>query len=266
MEGDLPEEMTAELHARIEVEGHEPIVIKDTFSGSSYSGGRAPQALYSPIASLVNLLTYNSYKPVRINKIECETTILPGRRSADIEAVELDSDTYAPGDTLKATVFVRPYKGLRQRLPVTLKLPADLPEGSYTALVCDDLTNARHELRDNPTLSNPQNLDQVFDAIEVQTVGQAHEPGAARADQRGRRGPGRQVAAEPAAEHGAHPRQQPPHRRPDHGRRPGLAPAHRLGGPGLGIRSLHRQQEQETHRMIVDRMPIRPRHRVRSAS
>ncbi|HXG12390.1 MAG TPA: SpoIVB peptidase S55 domain-containing protein [Gemmataceae bacterium] len=169
MEGELPDELTAELEARIEIEGHEPVVIQDTFSGSSYSGGKAPQALYQQIASLVSLLTYNSHTPVRLGRIECHTRILPGRRTADIEAIELDSDVYSPGETLKAMLYVRPYKGLRQRLPLTLKLPADLPEGTYTAIVCDDLTNARYELRDNPQLSSPQNLDQVLEAIKVQT-------------------------------------------------------------------------------------------------
>ena len=169
MEGELPEELTAELKAKIEVEGRPPVVIHDTFSGSSFSGGRAPQALYSQVAGVVNLLTYNTYQPVRIQSIECETRIHPGRRTAEIEAVELDSEAYSPGETLKATVFVRPFKGLRQRLPVALKLPADLPEGSYAATVCDDLANARHELRDNPNLSNPQDLEQVFQALKVQT-------------------------------------------------------------------------------------------------
>jgi hypothetical protein len=170
MEGELPEELTAELTAKIEVEGRAPVVIQDTFSGSSFSGGRAPQALYTQVASVVNLLTYNTYRPVRIKKIECDTRINPGRRTADIEAVELDSETYAPGETLKATVFVRPYKGLRRRVPVTLQLPADLPEGSYTATVCDDVASARQDLRDNPNLSNPQDLDQVFQALQVQTA------------------------------------------------------------------------------------------------
>jgi hypothetical protein len=170
MEGELPEELTAELEARIEVDGRDPVVIRDTYSGFSYSGGRAPQALYNQIAAVVNLLTYNSYRPVRINRIDCETRILPGRRSAEIEAIELDSETYSPGDTVRATVFLRPYKGLRQRLPVALRLPADLPEGSYTALVCDDLTNARKELQDNPNLNNPQALAQVFEALQVHTA------------------------------------------------------------------------------------------------
>jgi hypothetical protein len=169
MEGDLPEELTAELEAQIEVEGRAPVVIKDTFSGSSFSGGRAPQALYNQVAAVVNLLAYNSYKSVRINRIECETHIYPGRRTADIEAVELNSDTYSPGDTIRANVHVRPYKGPRQHVPLSLTLPADLPEGTYTATVSDDLTSARQVLRDDPNLSSPQNLDQVFAALKVQT-------------------------------------------------------------------------------------------------
>src|SRR5262245_46694661 len=169
MEGDLPEELTAELHAKIEVEGRGPIVIDDRFSGPGFAGGRAPTALYQQVASVVNLLAYNAHKPVRINSIDCQTNIMPGRRSAEIESIEVDSESYSPGETLKATVFVRPYKQLPQRLRVSLKLPADLPEGSYTATVCDDLANARAELRDNPNLLNPQNLDQVFEGLALQT-------------------------------------------------------------------------------------------------
>jgi hypothetical protein len=170
MQGDLPDEMAADLTARVEVEGHAPLVIKDTYSGPLYTGGRAPPALYAQVANLVNLLMYNSYKPIRINRIECETRVRAQRCTADIEAVELDSESYEPGDMIKATVFLRPFKGPRERLPVTLKLPADLPEGSYTATVCDDLTNARFEIRDDPTLSSPRTLSQLFDSLQVQTA------------------------------------------------------------------------------------------------
>jgi hypothetical protein len=169
MEGEWPEEMTAELQARIEVDGRPPIVIKDTFSGASYSGGRAPPALYSQIAAAVNLLTFNPYKPVRLKQIDCETHLMPGRQTAEIEAIALDSETYSPGETLKATVYLLPYKGIRQRVAVELQLPADLPEGSYGVLVCDDLTNVRRQIRDNPNLSTPQSLDQLFETLHVQT-------------------------------------------------------------------------------------------------
>jgi hypothetical protein len=167
MEGDLPEELTADFRVQIDIEGGEPLVIKDTFSG--FSGGRAPAALYSQVASIVNLLTHNPYRPVRINRIECSTQIQAGRRSADIETVELESEVYSPGETLRAHVWVRPWKGEPQRLNVSLKLPADMPEGNYTASLCDDTTVVRSEVRDSPTLGSPQNLEQVIAGVRTLT-------------------------------------------------------------------------------------------------
>jgi hypothetical protein len=166
MEGDLPEELTAEFQTRIEVADLPPLVIKDTFSG--FSGGRAPQALYSQVANVVGYLTANPYKGLRIERIECETQILPGRRTADIEAAELDADTYAPGDTIHAGVYVRPYKGQRRRVSVALTLPADLAEGTYSATVCDDPTANRMALRDDPNLASPTNLTQLVEALRLQ--------------------------------------------------------------------------------------------------
>jgi hypothetical protein len=167
MEGELPEELTAEFTARIELEEGDPIVIKDTFSG--FAGGRAPHALFAPVANIVSLLTTNPYQALRIKRIECETQILPGRISAEIEAVELGSEAYAPGDTIKATAFVRPYKGARQRVSVSLKLPADLPEGNYTATLTDDMANARMTIRANPNLFSPSSVKHVLEALKVQT-------------------------------------------------------------------------------------------------
>lgn len=169
MEGQLPEELTAEMKATIEIEGGPPIVIQDTFSGSMYSGGRAPAALYQPIGGIINQLAYNPFRPIRINRVHCETSFKPGRKSADIEAVEIDATTLAPGETLKVTALVRPFQGVRQRVPIAMKLPVDLPEGNYTAYLCDDPTHIRNELRDRPHLSWPQDLDQVMEAIQLQS-------------------------------------------------------------------------------------------------
>jgi SpoIVB peptidase S55 len=166
MEGELPEEMTADLTARIELEGHEPLVLKDTFSG--FTGGRAPAALYSPVAAVLQMLAYNPYQPVRVTRVECETEIESGRRTAEIEAVELNSDTFTPGETIKATVRLRPYKGEPRRVPVELKLPSDVSEGSYAATVCDDMTRARLALHDDPTLANPRSTRALLDAVQLQ--------------------------------------------------------------------------------------------------
>jgi hypothetical protein len=167
MEGELPEEITAHLSARIELEGHEPLVLKDTFSG--FSGGRAPAALYGQVATLAGALLNNPHKAIEIKRVDCETTIEEGRSTAEIESAELDAQTYCPGDTVRARVFLRPYKGQRQRVSVSLKLPADLPEGDYTAAVCDEITGARMDVRGDPTLANPDSAERILEAVRVQT-------------------------------------------------------------------------------------------------
>ncbi len=167
MEGELPEEMTAEFEARIVLDGREPVVIKDVFSG--FSGGRAPAALYGPVSAVVGLLTNNPYEALRITRIECDTRVKAGRRTADVESMELDSDAYEPGAEVKASVFIRPYKGAPRRLTATLKLPDDLPEGDYTVTAADETEAARQALHDDPNLSNPQDVEQVLRAVRVQT-------------------------------------------------------------------------------------------------
>jgi hypothetical protein len=170
MEGDLPEDMTVAFACRIEIEGKEPVIIKDTFAGSSYSGTRAPASLYSPVSQIMTQILNYPDKPLRITKIDCDTEIRAGRESADIEGVELASDTYAPGETLHANAFLRPYRGKVVRVPLTLKIPADLPEGSYTLTVCDELTSARQELRNRPQLTQLPDEDRLLEALRLLTA------------------------------------------------------------------------------------------------
>jgi len=167
MEGELPEELTARLDARIHLEGvKEPITIQDTFSG--ISGTRAPQHLFGQVSSAVQLLTYNPYQTLRISRIDCATVVTAGRQTAEVEAIELSSETYAPGETVRGHVFVRPYKGELERIKVALPLPADLDEGSYTVTAYDETACARQHIRDNPTLFNPQSAEQVLESLRVQ--------------------------------------------------------------------------------------------------
>jgi hypothetical protein len=168
-EGDLPEEMTADLHCTINVAGRAPLVIDDTLSGS-IGGGRGPNVLFGGVGQIVNLLTYNPLEPIRIENIRCQTHIRPGRITADIESVELTTPVVKPGAKLRANVFVRPHRGEPFRVPVTLPIPSDLPEGTYTAVVCDEVSSARQDLRAKPYLAEPTKLDHLFEALRLQTA------------------------------------------------------------------------------------------------
>jgi hypothetical protein len=169
-EGDLPDEMTAHCKLRIDVANRAPIQIDDLYSGPAYAGGKGPQAMYSSANIILQLLLGNSFENIRVKGVEASTEIFSGRRTADIESVELESDVLAPGETLKATVQLRPYKGARQRVTLALPIPADLADGNYTAMIGDDLNNIRAELRDNPHLGTPQSVEALFQAIQLQAA------------------------------------------------------------------------------------------------
>jgi hypothetical protein len=168
MEGNFPDEMTARVKAKIEIEGHDALVFDDWFAGPMFVGDRAPQLLYAPLGLMVQQLSNSSFETLKIKSVECSTEIVAERRTADIEMSELASDTLSPGETLRATVTLRPFKGPKQRVNLEVKLPIDLPEGQYTAMIGDDLNNARAELRDNPHLGMPQTLEHQFQMLRLQ--------------------------------------------------------------------------------------------------
>lgn len=169
MEGEWPDDITASLKLRIEIEGKEPLVLDDVFSGNLFTGPRGPSTLFQQVSLLMNQMNLNPIGVMPVKKIEVHAEIKHGRKTAEIEAVELKSNTYRPGETVEAEVTLRAYRGARHRVPLRLELPDDLPEGFYTLQIGDDLNQARQELRDNPHLLFPRGLDDVYQAMKIIT-------------------------------------------------------------------------------------------------
>ena len=168
-EGNLPEELTAHLTASFKLEGHEPITVRDTFSGPRYTGPMGAAALFSPVAAIANMLVRNPMAPVRIEAIECDVEIEPGRKVAAIESVRLLSDTIEPGQDLKAFVTLKPFKGERQFVEIVVPIPTDFPEGTHEAFFCDLSGSIRRRFRNEPLLAEPRDLATFMSAIRMQT-------------------------------------------------------------------------------------------------
>jgi hypothetical protein len=168
-EGNLPEELTAHVNATIAVKGHEPIIVHDTVSGPRYAGMMGPALMFSPVASIVNMLVRNAMEPVRIEAITCDVEIMTGRTVASIESMRLASERLQPGQTLKAYVTLKPFKGERQTIEVALPLPADIEEGHYEATLCDVSGSLRRTFRNDPSLLEPHDLKGLLHTIRVQT-------------------------------------------------------------------------------------------------
>ena len=168
-EGNLPEELTALLSATIKIKDHEPITMSDTFSGPRYTGQMGAAALFGPLAMMVNMLVRNAMGPVRIESIDCDVQIEPGRKVAQIETVRLLSDTVEPGHDLKAFVTLKPFKGDRETVEITLSIPDDFPEGPGEIIVCDAGNSVRRRVRNEPAVLEPRDLAGLIRTIRLQT-------------------------------------------------------------------------------------------------
>ncbi len=167
-EGNLPDELTARISATFHLKGHDPIVLEDVLSGPRYSGASGPSAMFSPVASIVSLLVRNSMAAIRIESIDCSVDIAPGRSVAVVDAVRLASDRVEPGQTLKAFVTLKPYKADRRTVEIDLPLPADFPEGTHEAAICDIGSSLRRRFRNEPQLLEIRDVDGVLQTIRSQ--------------------------------------------------------------------------------------------------
>jgi hypothetical protein len=167
-EGNLPDELTMKVTSTIHAKGLAPLVISDVYAGDQYSGQFAAPAVYGVVPNILNILVRNPFQDVEIESIRTDTEILESRNSATIQRVQLASDILEPGEKLVAHVELEPYKGAPGTVEVSLPLPANMSPGVYQALVCDSMTAIRSELRNQPYLLQPQNLDQLYRVLGLQ--------------------------------------------------------------------------------------------------
>jgi hypothetical protein len=161
-EGDLPDDLTARLSATIHLANHDPIVLRETLSGPRLSGPSGPGSLFASVAGSVSALTRNPIERVRIESIDCTVALEPRRTVADIESVRLVSDSVQPGQTLEVLATLKPYKGEREVVRLSLPLPAEMPEGSYEATVCDVSRSMQRRYRNQPSLLEPRTVDSLL--------------------------------------------------------------------------------------------------------
>jgi hypothetical protein len=166
-EGNLPEELTARLEAEIQVEGYPPLVIREALSGPRYSGPMGPMALFSSVVNTVHLLLRNPLAPFRIESIDCRITLEPRRTQADIESVRLATDRVLAGQDLNAVVTVKPFKGPRQVYPVRIRVPADLPEGTYELSIVDLGRSLQKRFRSTPGLLEPKTPADLIELLRL---------------------------------------------------------------------------------------------------
>ena len=163
MEGDLPDELTAELTVRIEIEGQPTLVLKDTYSGYGLSGTGPVTGRCTPCQVgllVVNLLTQNPYKPPYSRSAPHRMRYHHSARAGHAaKRTSTQRSNSIPIRIRRAIRSRRTFSSSRIRAARRAGLQdadaetAGRPAGRqfHAAMtICDDIQNTRSLLRENP--------------------------------------------------------------------------------------------------------------------
>jgi len=121
-------------------------------------------AIYPPwqLAGIVEFLQYNDFTDPQITRITASMQITQEIKAMHINHLELDKDSYAPGDTLHYTVVLQTYQGGTQTVEGEIAVP--------DWLFADDITVRAYSgprlLEEGETPVEFESLDDLIQAIE----------------------------------------------------------------------------------------------------
>ena len=125
MQGQLPFDETVAYQSEISVQGLEPIQINNISSGQGFMPAAAE------MASAVGLLLNNPFEEVVIESIEATIQIEPTDRVSVVWAADVSQTTVKPGQRVSVSVTLKSRRAEEKQIHISLKIPEDLPKGTY---------------------------------------------------------------------------------------------------------------------------------------
>jgi hypothetical protein len=123
------------------------------------AGGSWPiQGVVLPLVAAME----NPFERVTLKKITGTVTVVPEAREAEILSVNIPRLKYKPGETVKAFVTYRPFRGAEAILPIDLELPSDLGDGTYQLVVGGWERFVTDEQMAQPFRFTAESSEQVF--------------------------------------------------------------------------------------------------------
>ncbi len=119
----------------------------------------------SDLSVPLSILMDNEFGRAKLRKADVDVVVEPVARAATIEQVELARDAIQPGEDLEVTVTWRRYRDERTVGRYTMKVPADLPEGTYEFSVCSWREHLGRWRVEKPHLFRYRSLPQMLNVV-----------------------------------------------------------------------------------------------------
>lgn len=151
-------EQTYEVTTTIQLEDHEPLILRDTASGAD-----AVLQLVFGLWDNMRALLDNPFEVPTLEKVQFDVKVTDGTTLKRLQALRFRSasELYA-GEVVRVDALVRDYRGETTTVPIEVPLPDNLKPGAYTLLVADAKEAERLTLG-----MGRQNVDSFDDVLHL---------------------------------------------------------------------------------------------------
>ncbi|MEE9219689.1 MAG: hypothetical protein V3U98_11550, partial [Acidobacteriota bacterium] len=156
---------TVSLEGVLRFEGHPDFHLANVFSGPG-TPLTVQQTAARYLTSIFAVLYANRFETPRLRGIEVQIEQRPERRFVVVEDLWLSRTRVAPGETVTARAFLRPYHGERYHRDFEIRIPPGLPPGRVSVLIGGGQAIQAHTQRLlRVRLMQSETLDQMMEVL-----------------------------------------------------------------------------------------------------
>jgi hypothetical protein len=160
---ELPQYNTVDYDINLQFSNGKSIKLSDTLANAA--GPDIFRFIGMPLLTAAD----NPFDRVLVSKVSGTVRVSSEPRLAAITEVNLPRSKYRPGETVKAFVEYKRFRGGEGILPVEMDLPKDLAEGNYKLVISDWTRYMQDEQTSKPFRFTAETTDELFDALRDYT-------------------------------------------------------------------------------------------------
>ena len=150
-------ERTLFVETRFEIEGEEPLVLRDAAAGVS-----APLVLAFDHLFLYDRIVSNPFRFPRVTRVDVEVTSTTDQLLTELDGVQLNRTRFPAGGEMEVLLRLRNYRGEATTERVRVPLPERTRDGRFTLFVGD--ARAARGVSEG-RMATPRNFPQLIDRL-----------------------------------------------------------------------------------------------------
>lgn len=112
------------------------------------------------------MLTDNPYRNLDLEGIELSAVVEPANKAVQIQSIVVPRTLVKPGDSVQVLIELEQYQGKRKQVSMSVKVPDNTPDGTYTLAVGSSMMTMSSESDYFPQRYQPENIESLTAALQ----------------------------------------------------------------------------------------------------